>query len=585
MKKYLLTWYGITDLRASLKLEHGNGPVLGALLAGHYSNVIVLGYTHPNKVKDNELDIQQELRGMQNSDFLSQRKFIDRVANTPEAHTHFQDWLEKKLMEAGKKVQVQFEAETLNQLNDTEGIYEAAIRTLGTVAAIDGEKLVTLYLSPGTPVMAFIWAFAALRHPQLKKRLIASSQPEKPPEEIVLPNEWLEWHGKQVNHTPLDSSQYGVMFHLFGEQRMPSLLGMLQYSSKKHVFVNSPQYPAQVMKQFLGSADYGEISVDPFDPEDVRSKILDALSKMPSDTRVGFNLTGGTKLMYAGALAACRKVNATPFYFNSRNNQIIYLNDFISDDAKLIPSVEIFIKLNGKDLKISKSGRWEKLPGIGSSERKSLTYELWNARFKISRLYKDLLNYNNEFRPFELHNRDIYVRLSKEKNANISIGTKHYEFDNWSDFGKYLCGGWFEEYAYMELQPLLDAGMIKDMRIGLEVSFKDEPSNRKSQSFADQLRSQFGETYQELDVVFTDGRRLYIVECKSGLLKGVYLRKLESITRYFGGNEGQGILAYSKPTKSRVINQKAKEAHNISLVEGSDLLTAVKILLNKSRGQ
>lgn len=33
MKKYLLTWYGITDLRAGLGLKKSTGPVLGALLA------------------------------------------------------------------------------------------------------------------------------------------------------------------------------------------------------------------------------------------------------------------------------------------------------------------------------------------------------------------------------------------------------------------------------------------------------------------------------------------------------------------------------------------------------------------------
>ncbi len=46
-----------------------------------------------------------------------------------------------------------------------------ATQSLNAVAASEGEKLVTLYLSPGTPVMAFVWAFAALRHPMLKNDL------------------------------------------------------------------------------------------------------------------------------------------------------------------------------------------------------------------------------------------------------------------------------------------------------------------------------------------------------------------------------------------------------------------------------
>ena len=49
MKKYLLTWYGITDLRAAMGLEKSDGPVLGALRAGNYTDVCILAYTNKEK--------------------------------------------------------------------------------------------------------------------------------------------------------------------------------------------------------------------------------------------------------------------------------------------------------------------------------------------------------------------------------------------------------------------------------------------------------------------------------------------------------------------------------------------------------
>jgi hypothetical protein len=55
------------------------------------------------------------------------------------------------------------------------------MRALDGVERESGEKFVTLYLSPGTPVMAFVWALAALNYPELKKRLIASSIVGKAP--------------------------------------------------------------------------------------------------------------------------------------------------------------------------------------------------------------------------------------------------------------------------------------------------------------------------------------------------------------------------------------------------------------------
>lgn len=579
MKKYLMTWYGLTDLRASIGLEQTTGPVLGALLAEDFTDVVILGFTRLDKI-ENEVDsFQKKILGVESLDPGTAKQFLDLFSNTEEAHRHFIQWLEKQLQYAAKKVEVRFYSVGLKHLNDTEGIYEAATQSLNAVAALEGEKLVTLYLSPGTPVMAFVWAFAALRHPSLKKRLIASSQPGRPPEKITLPKEWLEWHGKQVQTTEIVSDQYDVIFHLFGEQRMPNLLGVIQFSSRKHIFVNSAQFPANVMKQFLGEAEYGEIAVNPYDPENVRSTILDLIANMAGNIKIGFNLTGGTKLMYAGALAACRKVNATPLYFNSRNHQVVNLNDFKTVKAKLVPSVDTYIKLNGKDLFISKSGNWDDIPDINSQDRRNLTNELWQARSKISRLYRELSRYNDSFQPFECHNRDIYAKLSKDESAKISIGVKHFEFKRWPDFAKYLSGGWFEEYTFMELQPLVESGLIKDIRIGLEVSFKEDSSDNSSLSVREQLSNLFGDTYQEFDIAFTDGRRLYIIECKAGNVNSEHLMKLQNIVRYFGGIEGRAILHSCLYPNNKVVRKKIDDSKILYLISGNSFVKQVEKMI------
>jgi hypothetical protein len=591
MKKHLMTWYGLTDFRASLGLEQTTGPVLGALLAEDYTDVVILGFTHPDKTENRADEFQQKTAAIEGADPAIARAFLDRFSNTAEAHNHFNQWLEKQLQDAGKKVAVNFQSVDLAHLNDTEGIYEAATQALNEVVASDGEKQVTLFLSPGTPVMAFVWAFAALRHPTLKKRLIASSQAGRPPERIVLPSEWLEWHGRQVRTTNTDSDQYDVIFHLFGEQRMPNLLGVIQFSSRKHIFVNSEQFPADVMKQFLGEAEYGEIAVDPYDPENVRSTILDLIEKMPANAKVGFNLTGGTKLMYAGALAACRKVNATPFYFNSRNNQVVYLNDFKTAKTKLIPSVETFIQLNSNNLFISKAGHWDDIPDINNPNRTALTKQLWKHRSALAGLYRRVAPYNDDpGRDFQFRHKHISIALKESHKAEVIIKNRDgkeraYRFQSWPDFARYITGGWFEEYTFMKLQPLVDSGFIKDMRIGLEVSFKEDSGGKESASFGDQLSNLFGDTYQELDVVFTDGRRLYIVECKAGSVQGEYVRKLESITRYFGGIAGRGILACCFPPRSAVVKQKSEEASNVKLMAGGYLFEELDALMYSIGGQ
>ncbi|MBW7876132.1 MAG: DUF1887 family protein [Candidatus Cloacimonetes bacterium] len=570
MKKYLMTWYGVTDFRASLGLEQTSGPVLRALLAEDYTDVVLLGFTRHDRSENQTAWFQQRKEGIDGFEPAVTSDFIDLFSNSVAAHNYFTDWLKTQLRDANKKVDLHFHSVGLKHLNDTEGIYDAATQTLHAVATSEGEKLVTLYLSPGTPVMAFVWAFAALRHPNLKKRLIASSQPGKPPERIALPSEWLEWHGRQVGTTNLESNQYDVIFHMFGEQRLPNLLGVVQFSSKKHIFLTSSQFPAAVMKQFLGDAEYGEIAINPYDPSDVRSKILDSIAKLPVDMKIGFNLTGGTKLMYAGALAACRNVNATPFYFDSRNSRVLYLNDFKSIPTKLISSVETFIQLNGNNLVVSTAGHWDEVAGSKSVDRIALTKLLWDVRYKISKMYDKLSSYSTRRNAFELHHRDIYIKHCKNGGSTITIGKKHFEFENWPDFARYLVGGWFEEYVYLSLLPLVESGLIKDMRIGLKVSLKEDAVTQQAQNQISQPNKFAGE-YQELDVVLTDGRRLYIIECKAGAVNSENVMKIQNVVRLFGGGEGRAAIASCFPPNNNVVKKKINDSKNLRLVAGDQL--------------
>ncbi|HIP12692.1 MAG TPA: DUF1887 family protein [Arcobacter sp.] len=572
MKKVLMTWYGITDLRAALGLEYSNGPILSALLAEAYKEVLVLGYTNKDKVNIDESNFETDLtvakEAFKENDQSEVWSFINKYANTEIAHRYFVEWLKKSLQENNIKIEIIFRSVELDKLNDTEGIYGVAIQALDIVASFKSKREVTFYLSPGTPVMAFVWAFTALRHPELKKRLLASSVANKDPEVVILPDEWLEWHGKEINDDGLSRSNYDVIFHLFGEQRIPSLLGICQFESKKHVFINSKIYPAEVMKQFLGGAEFDEFSIDPYDPAKIKETILNYLENFPSTLKIGFNLTGGTKLMYAGALAASKKINATPFYFDGRNDKVIFLEDFKSEKTKKINSVETFLKLHGNDLQISKQGYWKDIEDIDNPERKQLTLKLWKYNSKISKLYWEIANeYADKDKPFELTTKDIHLIYRDDKSVEITFGEEKFSFNKWPMFGTYISGGWFEEYMYMLLEPYVKSGKIHDLRIGLEISFKETIDKKQSLGLGD-LRSIVGETYQELDIVFTDGRKLYIVECKAGAVKSDHVMKLQNIVRYFGGSGGEGVLAACFAPKSKVTKKKIEDSSNIDLASG-----------------
>ncbi len=100
-------------------------------------------------------------------------------------------------------------------------------------------------------------------------------------------------------------------------------------------------------------------------------------------------------------------------------------------------------------------------------------------------------------------------------------------------FFRFVQGGWLEEYVYSLLAPLEGQGVISDIRVGYEPDYPDGGSSRWGA--------------QEFDCAFTDGRRLWIVECKAGLVTQEAIQKLENILRTYGGVAARGLLVGTRP--------------------------------------
>ena len=457
-------------------------------------------------------------------------------------------------------------------LNDAKGIYEAAIQALDIVAAEPGEKRLAFYLSPGTPVMAFTWAFVALANPELDIQIISSSEPRKPPVSVNLPYELLAPSNRRPKRKlPDEKCEFDAVFHLFGQQRLPTLLGMLQFPCKSHYFVTSEKYSSEPMRRFLpGGSKFSELRVNPFDPMSSKVEILKAVAQMRPGAQVGFNLTGGTKLMFAGAIAACRKIGAVPFYFETRDHNLIFLHDFTTLPMRGIDNVELFFALNG--FQISKSGKWEDCPL--RQQRVQLTKRLWIDRAAIATLYRQLSllipKEGMPFAPFCIPTRSAYAKLEKSGRAILRVGGAEFTFKNCPDFARYLCGGWLEEYVYLLLEPQFKAGVIKDLRIGLEVSWAPRhPLNTKMPA-------------QEFDVCLTDGKRLTIFECKAG---GVYVDdvyKLGNCVANYGGVDAKGLLV-SAFMPSESIRKRIESSANLRCLAGMAVEEEVPKLFVRSR--
>ncbi len=114
IKHYLLTWYGITDLRAALGLEQTDGPILSALRTKKYTDIVILAYTNPGRSPHGFTD-ESRAKWMKwrTSDLETRlqfprdkaQQFVDALSNTEPWHVLFTDWLKTELAANGVPLQ------------------------------------------------------------------------------------------------------------------------------------------------------------------------------------------------------------------------------------------------------------------------------------------------------------------------------------------------------------------------------------------------------------------------------------------------------------------------------------------------
>lgn len=556
-KNILVAWYGITDLRAAMGITK-QGPILGVLRTGNFSEAKILCYTKKD-LQGINLEEQKEYAELLQANRETNAALStdevwyiqDKFANTPAGHDFFLSWLKNELQNIGASVAIDKIDCYLDKLNDSHGIYVASLNTISSIRKQYGDQAhITLFITPGTPVMAFSWALAALVNSDMQIDILVSPDMRKDAEFVELPYKLTDSSLKNTNLS--HPEKFDVIFHLYGEQAMPAVLGILQFDCSNHVFITSEGYNTKRLQYLLKSQKEYLLITDPFSPQKTKETILNFIKQHPEWKTIGFNLTGGTKLMYSGAMSACNQCFGIPFYFETKTNQMLWLSDYSTAEIASINEIDVHLPLSR--LTISCSGRWEDDPN--REFRKELTLKIWEWRSEISNIYKAVAQYND--RPgqaFTEYHKNICAVLDKNNVATLTLGDYSFTIPDCPDFAEYISGGWFEEYTYLQLKPLLDAGDITDIRIGLDIGLEEEKQIK----------------FQEFDIVFTDGKRLYFLECKAGAYKSEDVQKLQDNVRHYGGVNARGAMVTCFPPSGRLkqaLLRRIEDAKDLAIFIG-----------------
>jgi len=364
-------------------------------------------------------------------------------------------------------------------------------------------------------------------------------------------------------------SDYDAIIHLLGRERMPIYFGMLQFKAGLHVFITTQDYQhaANVLSRCLPEACHSKTVAiqDPFKPADTRNAIERQVSELPSGAKVAVNLTGGTKLMFAGALAACWERGLEPFYFEINDHNIIFIRDGLTVPFIGAKSVADYFVVNGFD--VITSGRWEETPCRAA--RLDVTKALWETRRTLGQLYTtpEFRNYRVPWGkrrnpPFSWKWGNSQASFTRNGNATLVLNGVARPMPACDDFGQYLGGGWLEEYVFTLLRDLEIQGLIHDLRIGLEVGYPgkfNHPNEPPSGEF---------------DCAFTDGKRLWLVECKAGNVKQEHIHKLENNLKTYGGIAAKGILVSAFPI-ARMLAKRIRSSTAICAVQDREVRSDV----------
>ncbi|MGL2789816.1 Card1-like endonuclease domain-containing protein [Helicobacter pylori] len=188
---------------------------------------------------------------------------------------------------------------------------------------------------------------------------------------------------------------------------------------------------------------------------------------------------------------------------------------------------------------------------IAFGKHAALSNLLYEHRSRIIPLYQRINNSYSKDKTIKICDNNLKL-LYKDHQVYVNIDGKEMKLkysENEDDFRKYIIGGWFEEYIYFELLDLIDKQVIYDLRLNMRLSVESMTDTQRNER----------PIYAELDMAFSDGKNLYIIECKSGGLKdkGV-LANLSTNAQIFGGANAKCILISSDDHLGQNIQEKIK---------------------------
>lgn len=371
------------------------------------------------------------------------------------------------------------------------------------------------------------------------------------------------WWDKEIIKNRLSEiiksiGKFDCIFHTCGNEKMPlvwALKGLNAEVNTMCILIHGKEHRdiIGVAQKFTQNTKIYNIEIDAFNLQEIKNRIKEFVDKHNLiDKKIAFNLTGGTKIMLLAGLSVATELKRKAFYIDTNQNLYSLNENILIEKIPPLSRVNDFLKANTQGLKAIQDTDVNKI-----KSRSDATRLLFDNKDKIGRLYKRLHGYIDfktlKNKDFSVQIGSLYISL-EDKSLVLKDARQSFRINGDIDeLVTYIIGGWFEEYVYLELLPLVEQGAIYDLQINIRLRDKTITTY------------QYCDTYQEFDILFTNGYKLFAMECKSGIIRSEHIEKLNHIKRQYGDLSTICILAALNTPYHQTTKKKIKDS-NLNII-------------------
>lgn len=320
---------------------------------------------------------------------------------------------------------------------------------------------------------------------------------------------------------------------LVGGQILPVYLGVVErkpdvvhclYSKDSRNHWNN-------LKKILGKGQANGHQVNPFDYEEIKSKVEAIIFANPNDN-FELNITGGTKIM----AIACQQIFndlSLPIFYIDQKHVLFEIRDkkHINLSTKL--TLDNFLKLSGHSVYTSESFNTIPQDYITLAE---FVLKNINARWYWD-VYGKLNKKNRLLTPKSFYHKHGNVEVHWDgSQLSVKNGSGTTYFNGKKCLALAFSGFWWE---ILIGKSVLNWKGALEFRINL--SIKSRTTNQLPKN--------------EIDIVLNTGRNLIFIECKAGNVTQDDVNKIKAVADLYGGVSSRSILVARKNPSPEILEK------------------------------